>query len=76
MAAIGLDREAVTPYLCGDPVIAYENSTRSVSLAGDVEDIDNVMARINEDSPDVFARRLKVETAFHSRKSPPRWIRK
>lgn len=76
MAAIGLNREAVTPYLRGDPVIACENSPQSVSLVGDVEDINNVMARINGDSPDVFARRLKVEMAFHSRKFSPRRTRK
>jgi acyl transferase domain-containing protein len=76
MAAIGLGREAVTPYLCGDAVIACENSPQSVTLAGDVEGINKVMARIKDDSPDVFARRLKVEMAFHSRKSLPRRIRK
>lgn len=76
MAAVGLGREAVTPYLCGDAVIACENSPQSVTLAGDVEGINKVMARVKEDSPDIFARRLKVEMAFHSRESPPRQIRK
>jgi acyl transferase domain-containing protein len=66
MAAIGLGREAVTPFLCGDAVIACENSPHSVTLAGDVDGINKVMARIKDDSPDVFARRLKVEMAFHS----------
>lgn len=70
MAAVGLGREEVLPYL--EPSlgvdIACENSQASITLSGDTEGIKEVMARLKADKPKVFTRLLKVEKAFHSRK--------
>ncbi|KAJ5279261.1 hypothetical protein N7478_004633 [Penicillium angulare] len=66
MAAIGLGRADVTPYLESGVVIACENSHMSVTLAGDAEPMVAVVNRIKADHPDILARFLKVEKAFHS----------
>jgi acyl transferase domain-containing protein len=56
MAAIGLGRDEILPYLVPGVVIACDNSQLSVTISGDTE------------QPSVFARLLRVEKAFHSRK--------
>ncbi|KAM0470501.1 hypothetical protein ACHAPX_009867 [Trichoderma viride] len=66
MAAVGLGREAVVAYLREGVVIACENSPKSVTLSGDVECLDEVIAHIKEDLPETFARKLRVERAYHS----------
>lgn len=65
MMAVGMSAESVAPYLEGTPiVIACVNSPMSVTLSGDAEHIIALEERFNKD--DVFARRLKVQTAYHS----------
>jgi acyl transferase domain-containing protein len=66
MAAVGLGREDVVTYLREGVVIACENSPKSVTLSGDVERLDEVIAHIKESLPDIFARKLRVERAYHS----------
>ncbi|KAH0524470.1 hypothetical protein TsFJ059_006974 [Trichoderma semiorbis] len=66
MAAVGLGREDVTPYLQDGIVVACENSPKSVTLSGDVDHLDEVISCIKEDMPDCFARKLRVERAYHS----------
>ncbi|KAM0454086.1 hypothetical protein ACHAO4_004834 [Trichoderma viride] len=66
MAAVGLGREDVVTYLREGVVIACENSPKSVTLSGDVERLDEVIAHIKEDLPEIFARKLRVERAYHS----------
>lgn len=67
MAAVGLGRDAVRPYLVDGVVIACENSPASITLSGDMDKVDAVVESIKHDFPDVFVRRLQVEMAFHSR---------
>lgn len=67
MAAIGLGWEEVERFL--DPpkvVVACENSPKSVTLSGDAEDVQACVARIKDEYPDITARLLKVEKAYHS----------
>ncbi|KAL6903104.1 polyketide synthase [Trichoderma evansii] len=66
MAAVGLGREEAAAYLQEGVVIACENSPKSVTLSGDVECLDEVIAHIKEDLPEIFARKLRVERAYHS----------
>ncbi|KAM7184617.1 polyketide synthase [Naviculisporaceae sp. PSN 640] len=71
MAAIGLSKAAVMPFLAdsvtgGKVTIACENSGHSVTLSGDVEELESVMARIKEAREGVLVRKLKVEMAYHS----------
>lgn len=67
MAAVGLGREEVLPFLEDGVVIACENSQRSTTLSGDLETVEKVAARIKTELPEVFVRMLKVERAYHSR---------
>ena len=66
MAAVSLSREAATAYLKEGVGIACENSPKNVTLSGDNDKLDEVLAQIKADDPDCFARRLRVERAYHS----------
>ena len=66
MAAIGLGRSTVTPYLSSGVVLACENSSASVTISGDEDAVLETIAKILQDNPNVLARRLKVEVAYHS----------
>ncbi|KAJ5916406.1 Acyl transferase/acyl hydrolase/lysophospholipase [Penicillium tannophilum] len=68
MAAIGMRSEDVQEYLQPGVgvVIACENSPRSVTISGDSEAVQMVVTRIKEAHPDILARLLKVDKAYHS----------
>jgi acyl transferase domain-containing protein len=66
MAAVGLGRKDVAGYLTDGVTIACENSAESTTLSGDTDQVDSVIGRIKEIYPDVLARRLRVEMAYHS----------
>lgn len=67
MAAVGLGTNAASKFLKEGVVIACENSPQSVTLSGDIEKLDKVVLAIKECNPDVLARTLKVDMAYHSR---------
>lgn len=67
MAAIGLGAGAAARFLKEGVEIACENSSNSVTLSGDKEMLDNVVGAVKESNPDVLARTLKVDVAYHSR---------
>lgn len=69
MAAIGLSRDEVQPYLSPGLVVACENSHCNVTISGDSELVTQAMSLIEQDHPNVLARLLRVRAAFHSRKS-------
>lgn len=69
MAAIGLGRLEISPYLLPGVVIACENSQSSVTLSGDKNVVEEVTRAVKIDRPEVFARALRVERAYHSRES-------
>lgn len=68
MAAVGLGWDEVEPFL-NKPhvVVACENSPKSVTLSGDEPEVQAAVARIKEAHPDITARLLKVEKAYHSK---------
>jgi acyl transferase domain-containing protein len=68
MAAIGLGRDEILPYLVPGVVIACDNSQLSVTISGDTEGVEQVIETLKKEQPSVFARLLRVEKAFHSRK--------
>lgn len=68
MAAVGLGRDDVYPYLTAGVRIACENSGSSVTISGDLEALEGVMEKIKEGSPNVLCRKLQVKAAYHSRK--------
>ncbi|KAE8391132.1 putative polyketide synthase [Aspergillus alliaceus] len=68
MAAVGLAKESVTPYLLEseDAEIACENSPYSVTISGNPAQVSAVVKRIQEDRPDTLCRLLRVKVAYHS----------
>ncbi len=68
MMACGLGDADIQPYLkrctSGEVVVACINSPSNVTLSGDLQAIKEIEAMLKAD--DVFARRLKVDTAYHS----------
>ncbi|KAF4815971.1 Highly reducing polyketide synthase FUM1 [Colletotrichum siamense] len=66
MAAIGLGRDQVTPFLAAGVTIACENSNSSITLSGDVAPLEGVCNAIKEAKPDALVRLLKVDKAYHS----------
>ncbi|KAI4170959.1 MAG: hypothetical protein LQ343_004617 [Gyalolechia ehrenbergii] len=68
MLACGLGEADVQPYLArctsGDVVVACVNSPKNVTLSGDLQAIMQIETMLKADN--IFARRLKVDTAYHS----------
>ncbi|KAF6790304.1 polyketide synthase [Colletotrichum sojae] len=66
MAAIGLGKAQVTPYLRSGVLVGCENSPNSVTLTGDKGPLDLVVKDIQNAHPSVLARALQVDRAYHS----------
>lgn len=67
MAAVGLGWDEVEKFLEPPKVlVACENSPKSVTLSGDAEAVKATVSNIKEEHPDITARLLKVEKAYHS----------
>ncbi|PLB54037.1 polyketide synthase [Aspergillus steynii IBT 23096] len=66
MAAVGMSPELAKTYLRQGITIACENSPQSVTLSGDKNALDAVLAQIHTDNKDTFIRRLAVNVAYHS----------
>uniref|UniRef100_A0A0B7KHN6 Uncharacterized protein n=1 Tax=Bionectria ochroleuca TaxID=29856 RepID=A0A0B7KHN6_BIOOC len=66
MAAIGLGSKQVQKYLVDGVVVACENSPLSTTISGDNDKLTEVLDAIKKDQPEVFARRLAVDMAYHS----------
>jgi acyl transferase domain-containing protein len=71
MAVLGLGAQSVTEFLRDGVVVACENSPVSVTVSGDKATLSEVLLAIKEAQPDTFVRTLKVDMAYHSRKSCP-----
>ncbi|KAI2885910.1 hypothetical protein CBS11852_8117 [Aspergillus niger] len=73
MMAVGLGRKPVEHYLsrvtAGYCVVACVNSQYSVTISGDIPAIDQLEQLLQEDQ--VFARRLRVNGAFHCEQMRP-----
>ncbi|KAG6199000.1 Type I Iterative PKS [Claviceps purpurea] len=68
MAAIGMGWEETGKYLDVVPgvAIACDNSPQSVTISGDVDAVKSVVAAIKKDRPQILARLLQVDKAYHS----------
>ena len=73
MLAVGLGRDEVEPYLksklSGKVGIACVNSPSSVTLSGDLKAVEELESTFTEKK--LFARRVKVEAAYHSHHMQP-----
>ena len=68
MAAVGLGKTEVLPFLSPGVGIACENSDSSVTLSGDADGLDLVIGVIKDQRENAFIRKLHVEMAYHSGK--------
>ena len=68
MAAIGMSWKDTEGYLKQDQGvgIACDNSPQSVTISGDASAVKAVVSAIKKDSPEMLARLLQVEKAYHS----------
>ncbi|KAL9132080.1 MAG: hypothetical protein Q9217_000116 [Psora testacea] len=66
MAALGLSCEDAQKYLRPNVTIACDNSPNSVTISGDVPQVETVIANVRREHPNVLARRLQVDKAYHS----------
>ncbi|EQB56385.1 KR domain-containing protein [Colletotrichum gloeosporioides Cg-14] len=66
MAAIGMGKAQIAPHLRPGVLIGCENSPNSVTLTGDKTSLDLVVTEIKKAHPDVLARALQVDRAYHS----------
>ncbi|KAL2850218.1 hypothetical protein BJY01DRAFT_261657 [Aspergillus pseudoustus] len=68
MIAVGLSRSDAEAYIhqltSGKVVVACVNSPSNVTVSGDIDAIDELQVLLDADG--VFARKLKVDTAYHS----------
>lgn len=69
MASVGLSPEEVLPFLIDGVVVACENSPRNVTISGPKYKLAEVVNNITSALPGTFCRRLRVQVAYHSRKS-------
>ena len=66
MAAVGMSWQETEKHLVGNVVIACDNSPNSVTISGDVDEVEGIIAEIQVSQPDVMARKLQVDKAYHS----------
>lgn len=68
MAAVGLGRTKVEPFLSAGVVLACENSNASVTISGDQNALDETMTALRATYPSALVRKLQVPMGYHSRK--------
>ncbi|KAL4901000.1 hypothetical protein BDW74DRAFT_182333 [Aspergillus multicolor] len=68
MAAVGLGKDAVLPFLSelAGVGVACENSGSSITLSGDLEALQQAVDAIKRQNDQAFVRKLAVEMAYHS----------
>ncbi|KAK6076907.1 polyketide synthase [Seiridium cupressi] len=66
MAAIGLGASELVPHLPPTISIGCVNSGRSVTISGDKSALESFIRDLKKIKPDVFARTVPVEMAYHS----------
>lgn len=66
MAALSLSVAEAEKFLVPNTGIACDNSPRSVTISGDADKIDDVLAAIRTAIPDALTTKLKVDKAYHS----------
>lgn len=66
MAAVGMSWEKTEKYLIPGVTIACDNSPESVTISGDADAVKTAVGNIKAECPDVLARLLQVDKAYHS----------
>ena len=66
MAAISMSWEDTERFLIPKVTVACDNSPSSVTISGDADEVKSVIAVIHKSCPDVVAKLLQVDKAYHS----------
>ena len=66
MAAIGMSWKDTEKFILPNVVVACDNSPESVTISGDADSVKTVVANVKQSQPDVLARQLQVDKAYHS----------
>ncbi|KAL3457754.1 ketoacyl-synt-domain-containing protein [Aspergillus heterothallicus] len=66
MAAVGLGRAEIEPWLRDGVTLACDNSPSSATISGNPAEVDNILEHISTAHPEVFRRKLRVNKAYHS----------
>ena len=66
MAVVGMAWDEVKKYLIPSVNVACENSPRNVTISGDADGVEAVIADIQNAQPDAMVRKLQVNKAYHS----------
>ncbi|KAF5689873.1 polyketide synthase [Fusarium denticulatum] len=66
MATVGMGVQSISEFLTGGVVVACENSPKSTTISGDADRVAQVVEAIKVADPDMLARLLKVDMAYHS----------
>ena len=66
MVAVGMSWAETQKYLAANVTIACGNPAKSVTIAGDVDEREHVLATIHKLQPDVVAKKLQVDKAYRS----------
>ena len=66
MAVVGLSWHEVKKYLMPSVTVACENSPKNVTISGDTDDVEAVIADIQKAQPETMVRKLQVDKAYHS----------
>ncbi|KAF1950142.1 fatty acid synthase S-acetyltransferase [Byssothecium circinans] len=66
MAAVGLSWEDTEKHLLPGINIACDNSPNVVTISGDADKVETIIANIRASEADVMARKLQVDKAYHS----------
>ncbi|KAF5630117.1 polyketide synthase [Fusarium sp. NRRL 52700] len=66
MAAVGMGVQDISKFLIDGVEVACENSPESTTISGDAERVVQVVEAIKVADPEMFARLLKVDMAYHS----------
>ncbi|KAI4595098.1 hypothetical protein KJ359_007352 [Pestalotiopsis sp. 9143b] len=66
MAAIGQSAQQVSTWLPEGIVVACENSPSSTTISGDADLLEQALSLLKQENPEIFARRLNVNMAYHS----------
>ena len=66
MAAVGMSWKTTEKYLVAGVSIACDNSPKSVTISGDFDKVEAVLANIQKQQPDVPVRKLQTDQAYHS----------
>ncbi|KMP02533.1 mycocerosic acid synthase [Coccidioides immitis RMSCC 2394] len=66
MVAIEMGWREIENYLIPNITIACDNSPKSITISANIDAVKSVVAAIKKEQPQILARLLQVDKAYHS----------